>query len=307
MKAAVCKKYGPPEVLQLEEVAMPACTDNDILVRIMATTVNSGDVRVRGLVVNVFLKIMMRLVLGFSKPRRPILGTVYAGIVTETGKNISRFKKGDKVFGITGFRFGTYAEYISVEDKSIIAKMPFNADFEETASLPFGWHTAIYFLKKTGIEKRKRQKLLIYGATGSVGTAAVQLAQYYGAQVTVVCSTRGTTLMKRLGVENIIYYDCQDFTQTTQRFDIIFDAVGKVSKAVCKHLLNKGGCFVTVGGLTVASANVGQLHFIRELFERGKCRAIVDKTYPLSDIVEAHRYVDTGRKKGNVVIRMQNG
>ncbi|KQC02843.1 NADPH:quinone reductase [Pedobacter sp. Hv1] len=304
MKAAICSQYGPPEVLQLQEVAMPLCKDNEILVKIMATAVNSGDVRVRGLVVSGFLKIVMRLVLGFFKPRRPILGTVYAGIVVETGKNISQFKVDEKVFGITGFKFGTYAEYISVNEKSIVTHMPINASFEAAASLPFGWHTAIHFLERAGIENVKKPKVLIYGSTGSVGVAAVQLANYFNVALTVVCSSEGRELMRNLGVDNVICYDLQDFTQTPQKFDIIFDAVGKTSKPVCKHLLNTGGNFVTVGGLDMATEKVIHLQFIRQLFEKRKCRAIIDRVYPFSDIVAAHAYVDAGRKKGDVVVTM---
>ena len=306
MKAAICSQYGPPEVLQLQEVAMPLCKDNEILVKVMATAVNSGDVKVRGLAVNGFLKIAMRLVLGFFKPRRPILGNVYAGVVVETGKNISQFKIDEKVFGITGFKFGTYAEYISVNEKSSVTQMPVNASFEAAASLPFGWHTAIHFLERAGIEHAKKPKVLIYGATGSVGVAAVQLTNYFNVTLTVVCSAEGSELMKSLGVDSVICYDLQDFTQIPQKFDIIFDAVGKTSKSACKHLLNKGGNFVTVGGLDVATEKVIHLQLIRQLFEKGKCRAIIDRVYPFSEIVAAHAYVDTGRKKGDVVVTMHH-
>lgn len=302
MKAAVCNRYGPPGVLQLQEVAKPVCKDNEIIVRIMATSVNTGDVRVRSLAVKGFLRIIMRLVLGFYKPRRPILGTVYAGMVEEVGEKVTQFKTGENVFGITGFRFGTYAEYISVNKKSIVTPMPAHASFEEAASLPFGWHTALYFLKKAGIQKREKPKVLIYGATGSVGVAAVQIAKYFDTVPTVVCSSKGKQLMENLGVYDIICYDRQDFTQTTQKFDIIFDAVGKIAKPVCKHMLTEGGCFVTVGGLDVAKEKIAHLQFIRQVFEEGKCRAVIDRVYPFSDIVAAHAYVDTGRKKGDVVV-----
>jgi NADPH:quinone reductase-like Zn-dependent oxidoreductase len=203
---------------------------------------------------------------------------------------------------MAGFTFGAYAEYIAVRENSVVAPMPVNASFEEAASLPFGWHTAIYFLKKAGIEHRKKPKVLIYGATGSVGMAATQLAQYYDSELTVVCSSQGNQAMENLNVTNVIYYDLHDFTQTIQTFDIIFDAVGKTSKSACKHLLNRGGSFVTVAGMDMATSEIGHLEFIRQLWEEGKCKASVDKIYPFAEIVAAHAYVDTGRKKGDVVL-----
>lgn len=304
MKAVICSKYGLPEVLQLRDVERPACKDNEILISIMATSVNSGDVKMRGLATTGFKKVIMQLVLGISKPRRPILGNVFSGIVESKGNKVSRFRVGDKVFGMTGFKFGTYAEYINLNEKSTVIKMPVNASFEEAASLPFGWHTAIYFLKKAGIEKRKKPTVLIHGSTGSVGVAAVQLVQYFGAVLTVVCSSKGKPLMEMTGVKDIIAYDLEDFTQTNQKFDIIFDAVGKTSKTICKKLLNWGGSFVTVGGLDVAREQITHLKLIQELFEKGKCSAVIDRIYPFNDIVAAHTYVDTGRKKGDVVLKV---
>ncbi len=302
MKAVICTKYGPPGVLQIQDVDRPVCKDNEILIRIMATSVNSGDVRVRGLAISGFQKIIMRLVLGISKPRKPILGNVFSGIVENKGNKVSKLEVGDSVFGMTGFKFGTYAEYISISEMDTIIKMPVNASFEEAASLPFGWHTAIYFLKKACIEKYKKPKILIYGATGSVGVAAVQLAQYFDTELTVVCSSKGKPLMEMMGVKNIIAYELEDFTQITAMFDIIFDAVGQTSKKVCKKLLNKGGSFVTVGGMDVARGQIIHLEIIKKLFEEGECTAIIDRIYPFNEIVSAHAYVDTGRKKGNVVI-----
>lgn len=303
MKAVICTKYGPPEVLQIQDVDRPACKDSEILIRIMATSVNSGDVKVRGLATTGFKKVIMQLVLGISKPRRPILGNVFSGIVESKGNKVSKFKVGDKVFGMTGFKFGTYAEYICMNERSTVLQMPANASFEQAASLPFGWHTAIYFLKKAGIEKHKKPKVLIYGATGSVGMAAIQLAQYFGAILTAVCSSEGKPLMEIMGVKDVIAYDREDFTQTTHKFDIIFDTVGKTSKTICKKLLNRGGNFVTVGGLDVAREHIMHLKLIQELFEKGKCSAVIDKIYPFTDIVAAHTYVDTGRKKGDVVLK----
>lgn len=302
MKAAVCTQYGSPEVLQIQEVDKPACKNNETLVKIMATSVNSGDVKVRGLAVSGFLKLIMRFALGFFKPRKSILGTVYAGIVEEIGKNTNRFKVGDKVFGMTGFKFGTYAEYISIKENSVVAIMPINASFEEAVALPFGWHTAIYFFEKSGIKTYKNPVILVYGSTGSVGIAAVQLAQYFDADLTVVCSSAGKNLMESLNVKNVIFYDYQDFTKSNKKFDLIFDAAGKITKPECKNLLSPGGRFVTVGGMDMATEKVTHLQLIKELFERGECTAVIDKKYPFREIIAANRYVDSGRKKGNVVV-----
>jgi NADPH:quinone reductase-like Zn-dependent oxidoreductase len=306
MKAVVCRQYGSPEVLQICEVDLPVCRNNEILIRVMATSVNSGDVKVRGLALNGFMKLMMRLVLGFFRPRKSILGNVYAGVVEGVGKNTNRFKKGDKVFGMTGFNFGTYAEYICIKEKSFVGIMPGNARFEEATSLPFGWHTAIYFFEKAGIKAFKKPAILVYGATGSVGVSAVQLAQYFDADLTVVCSSSGKDLMESLDVKKLIFYDREDFTKSDKKFDFIFDAVGKISKRKCKNLLNPNGKFLTVGGWDMAIAKVSQLKLIAELFEKGKCRAVIDKVYPFCEIVRAHQYVDTGRKKGNVVVTLSS-
>lgn len=307
MKAVICTRYGAPDVLQIREVPKPVCGDRQIIVKIVATAVNSGDVRVRALKTTGFLKLVMRFVLGFSKPRKAILGTVFAGVVSEVGKDAKQYKVGEKVFGATGFGFGTYAQYIALSEKAIMAPMPSNASFEEAAALPFGWQTAIYFLQKAGIEILKNSKVLIYGATGSVGTAAVQLARHYNATVTAVCSAAGKELVLELGIAAIICYDKEDFTKTAEKFDIVFDAVGKTSKRQCRHLLKPGGQYVTVGGLSVAAEKAEQLESVRSLFEQEKCLAVIDKVYDLDDIVEAHRYVDMGRKKGNVVVRVNAG
>lgn len=213
MKAIICPKYGPPEVLEIHEVDKPTLKNNEILVKIMSTTVNSGDVRVRALRVEGFMKIVMRFVLGFSKPRQPILGTVFSGIVENVGSQVSDFKIGDHVFGATGFKFGTYAEYITVNEKSAVIIMPKNASFDQAASLVFGGQTAVYFLKKAGINKRTGLKILIVGGTGSVGTSAIQIAKYYGGEVTTVCSSDGFELARNLGTDHIIQYDKEDFTK----------------------------------------------------------------------------------------------
>jgi NADPH:quinone reductase-like Zn-dependent oxidoreductase len=304
MKAVICTKYGPPEVLQIQDVPKPIPKDSEILVKIVATAVNSGDVRVRSLDVKGFMKTVMRFVLGFSKPRKPILGTVFSGIVEQAGKNVSNFKIGDEVYGITGFEFGTYAEYIAVSEKSVVVKKPSNATFEEAAAICFGGQTAYYFLEKANISKKANLKVLVYGATGAVGTAAIQIAKYHHAEVTAVCSEQGKELVQELSADKIILYNKEDYTKTAEKYAIIFDAVGKITKKQCEHLLNHGGIFKSVEGLDMASEEIKQLEFLRELFEKGKYKATIDKTYSIDEIVAAHRYVDTGRKKGNVVIKI---
>ncbi|MBT6998006.1 MAG: NAD(P)-dependent alcohol dehydrogenase [Prolixibacteraceae bacterium] len=304
MKAVICTKYGSPEVLQIQEVEKPIPKNNQILIKIVATAVNSGDVRVRSLDVNGFLKVIMRLVLGISKPRKPILGTVFSGVVETVGDKVSKFKVGDKVFGMTGFNFGTYAEYIAINQDSNVLEMPHNATFDDAVSLIFGGQTAIYFLEKAKIVEMSNPKILIIGATGSVGTGAIQIARHHNADITVVCSSEGFELVKSLGVYNVILYDKVDFTKQTNKFDIIFDAVGKTNKQECKHLLKEKGEYKSVDGSGYASETLKQLQLLKKLFEKGKFKAVIDKVFPMDKIVEAHRYVDTGRKKGNVVLRI---
>jgi NADPH:quinone reductase-like Zn-dependent oxidoreductase len=304
MKAVICTKYGKPDVLQIQDVNIPIPNNNEILVRIISTAVNSGDIRVRGLAVEGFMKIIMRLVLGFSKPKKPILGTVYAGIVEDVGAKVNNFKKGDNVFGMTGFNFGTYAEYITIKEKDNVSIMPVNATYDEAVSLIFGGQTAIYFIEKAKLPEKKAQKVLIIGATGSVGTAAIQIAHYYKADVTVVCSSAGKSLVESLGVSKTILYDKEDFSKQTNQYDFIFDAVGKTTKKQCQHLLKKDGVYKTVGGLEYASESQQQLEFLKMLFENGKLKATIERTYSFDKVVEAHEYVDTGRKKGNVILKV---
>ncbi len=304
MRAVFCTKYGPPEVLKIELTKRPEPNADEILIKIIATAVNSGDVRVRGLAVEEFLKLVMRLVLGFSKPRKPILGTVLSGIVEEIGKNATRFKPGDEVFAMTGFKFGTYAEYVSIKENGNVVHKPSNASFEESAAIIFGGSTAIHFLNKAKIECTPGKRILIYGSTGAVGTSAIQIAKYYNAVVTAVCSESGIDLVKSLGADDVVVYTKEDFTKTDKKYDIVFDAVGKIDKETASQCLTKGGVFVTVGGLEVASETREQLLFLKDLFETNQLKAVIDKMYNIADIVEAHRYVDTGRKKGNVVVKI---
>lgn len=301
MKAVICTQYGSPEVLQIQEVEKPTPKKNQLLIKIVATAVNSGDIKVRSLDVNGFLKVIMRLVLGISKPRKPILGTVFSGIVETVGDKVSKFKVGDKVFGTTGFKFGTYAEYITVNQNSNVIEMPENATYEETAAIIFGGQTAIYFLDKAKISEIRNAKILIIGATGSVGTAAIQIAKYHKADITAVCSSEGQRLVNELGVKNVILYDREDFTIKTEKFDIIFDTVGKSNKKQYNHLLKENGMYKSVRS-GYASETIHQLKLLKELLEKGECKAVIDKTFPMEKVVEAHRYVDIGRKKGNVVL-----
>ena len=303
MKAVICTNYGPPEVLQIQEVPKPIPNDNQILVKVVATAVNSGDVRVRSLDVKGFMKVIMRLVLGISKPRKPILGTVFSGVVESIGDNVSKFKISDKVFGLTGFKFGTYAEYIAVNQNSNVLEMPKNATYEEAAAIIFGGQTAIHFLEKAKIAQKSNPKVLIVGATGSVGTAAIQIAKHYNANVTAVCSSNGHKLVSAFEVKNIVLYDKEDFTNRADRFDIIFDAIGKSNKNQCKNLLNENGIFKSVSS-GYASESKQQLQLLKDLFEKRAFKATIDKTFSMDKIVDAHRYVGTGRKKGNVVLKI---
>lgn len=302
MKAVICTKYGTPEVLQIREVSKPIPKDSQILVKIVASAVNSGDVRVRSLDVEGFMKLIMRLVLGISKPRKPILGTVFSGVVENTGVKVTKLKVGDKVFGMTGFNFGTHAEYIVINENSNVIEMPNNATFEEAAAIIFGGQTAIYFLDKAKLTTKPNKKILIIGATGSVGTAAIQIAKHHNADITAVCSSKGEKLVSELGVTKIILYDKDDYTKQTEKFDIIFDAVGTSNRNQCKNLLNKNGVYVNV--LVYASENIRQLQLLKDLFEKGALKAVIDKTFHIDEIIEAHRYVDTKRKKGNVVLKI---
>lgn len=303
MKAVICTKYGSPEVLEIKEVEKPIPRENQILVKIFASAVNSGDVRVRSLDVEGAMKVLMRLVLGLSKPRKPILGTVFSGIVESIGINVTKYKIGDNVFGMTGFKFGTYAEYIAVNENSNVLEMPKNVTYEQAAAVIFGGQTAIHFLEKAKIAKRSNPKILIFGATGSVGTAAIQIAKFHKADITAVCSSEGYHLVSTLGINKIILYDKEDFTRKTEKFDIIFDAVGKSNKNKCKNILKEDGDFVSVSA-GYASENIQQLQLLKMMFELGALDATIDKTFAIDRVVEAHRYVDTGRKKGNVVLKI---
>ncbi|WP_309118551.1 NAD(P)-dependent alcohol dehydrogenase [Paenibacillus sp.] len=300
MKAVVCTKYGGPDVLKLAEVEKPVPKGNEILVKVHATTVASGDLRVRGFVSPVLFWLPMRIVLGISKPRNAVLGVELAGEVVDVGNRVKRFKKGDRIFALTGMKFGGYAEYATIPEHATVARMPSNATYGEAAAIPFGGTSALYFLRKGGI--RSGQRVLIYGASGSVGTSAVQLAKHFGAEVTAACSAANADFVKSLGADDVVDYAKEPITAGGKRYDLVLDAVGKLVKSETTNALAPGGNYTTVDGQGIAKVSQADLQFLKDLYEAGKLRAVIDRRYPLAQIPEAHRYVETGRKKGNVVI-----
>lgn len=300
MKAAVCLGYGAPEQVKVMEVSIPKVGKQDVLIKVMASAVNSGDVRMRGLIANPLTRIAIRLVLGVSKPRQPILGVALAGEIVEVGEDVRSFKVGDQVYAMTGMRLGGHGQFAALSEKSCIGLKPPSATYEEAAVLPFGGTTAIHFLNKAGL--KSGQEVMIYGASGSVGTAAVQVAAYHGAKVTAVCSARHGDMMVEIGAHEMLDYKSTDFKTLPKKFDIIFDAVGKVKKAELEQLIKEGGTFISVAGYGVASERKAFLTLLAQMFEEGKLKAVIDRTYPLDEIVEAHRYVDQGVKSGNVAI-----
>jgi NADPH:quinone reductase-like Zn-dependent oxidoreductase len=296
MKAVIYEKYGSPEVLQLAEIPKPVPKDNEVLIKIHATTVTAGDWRLRK--ADPFLA---RIFNGLFKPTRvKILGFELAGVIEEVGAKVQSFKKGDPVFASCGLRFGGYAEYTCLPVKNDIALKPSNMSFEEAAAVPIGGLTALRFLKQAGI--KAGDKVLVYGASGSVGSFAIQIAKAKGAEVTAVCSTPNLDLVKKLGADKVIDYTKEEYSQSTDSFDIVFDAVGKSSGTAAKKVLKSGGKFVTVK--KSPKSNPGDLLFLNELIEAGKLVSVIDRRYTLEQIREAHAYAESFRKKGNVVVNI---
>jgi NADPH:quinone reductase-like Zn-dependent oxidoreductase len=303
LKAVVCTRYGPPEVLRLEEVATPVPRKNEVRMRISATAVTSSDCYLRGLRLSPAYRIMARLAIGWNAPRQPVLGMVLSGEVDSVGPDAKSFEVGERVFGFNQHRFGTYAQYVCWPEDGLLATRPANLTDEETAAIPYGGLLALHFLRRAGV--RAGQRVLIYGASGAVGTSAVQLARHFGAQVTGVCSAANVDLVASLGATTVIDYTSEDFTERATRYDLILDAVGKRKSAAslrqCRRALASGGACVSVDNGT-PKLRREDLVLLGELATKGEIAPVTDRRYPLDDIVEAHRYVDNGHKRGNVVV-----
>lgn len=302
MKAVIYKKYGPPGVLNLMEIQKRKPQDNEILVKIYAATVTSGDARLRSSNFPPLFWLPARILFGLFKPKKKILGHEFAGVIEEIGKNVSKFKVGDQVFGTTTMlKTGSYAEYICLPEawkNGVVAIKPNNLSYNEAAALPVGAMTAMYLLNKANL--KKGDKILIYGASGSVGSYAVQLAIQHGLSVTAVCSNSNFEMVKSLGAERLIDYKKEDYTKGAEKYDIVFDAVGKTNKS--NKIIKTGGSFVSVKMLT--KEKDVHLKKIKFFAENGTIKPFIDRTFSLIDIVSAHEYVDTGRKRGNVVIEI---
>jgi NADPH:quinone reductase-like Zn-dependent oxidoreductase len=322
MKAIVCTKYGPPSVLELRELAKPIPKDNEVLIRVHAATVTTGDCETRSFTFSMMFWLPLRVMLGFFKPRKLILGQELAGEIEAVGNKVTRFKKGDNVFAATLLRFGAYAEYICLPETYPILHKPESLTFEEAATIPTGGINGLHFIKKANIQSG--QKVLINGAGGSIGTYAIQIAKDIGAQLTCVDSTEKLDMLRSIGADRVVDYTQQDFTKSGETYDVIIDVIGKSNYSRCIRMLNPGGRYV-IGTFTflglirgiwtsmtsgkkvlseMANYRIEDLSILNELIVAGKIKPIIDKHYPLEGIVEAHTYVEEGHKKGNVVIRV---
>jgi len=316
MKAIVCTKYGPPEVLQLKEVKKPTPKKNEICIKVHATTVTSSDCILRGFNIPAWrlTGLMMGIFMGFGKPKNPILGMASAGEVDSMGSDVKRFKIGDQVIDYTALsptkiRFGTYAQYHCIPEDWIVLPKPSKVTYEEAAAIPYPGELAMFFLKKGDIQKRKN--VLIVGASGSIGTTAVQLARHFGAKVTGICSTANLELVRSLGAERVIDYTKEDYSKRSERYDLILDAVPqqvadrKSLKSQAQNALTPDGKYVSIDD-GIAKTSYEDLVLIMDLAESGKFKPVIDRSYPLEQIPEAHRYVEKGHKKGNVVITVEH-
>ena len=316
MKAIVCTKYGPPDVLQLKEVADPTPKKNEIRIKIHATTVTSSDCMIRSFDIPMWqpIGLMMRIAVGFGRPRNPILGMVAAGEVDSVGSDVKRFKIDEQVLAYTVLsptktRFGTYAQYICIPEDWIVLPKPSNLTFEEAAAIPYPGELAMFFLKKGDIQRRKN--VLIVGASGSIGTTALQIARHYGAKVTGVCSTANLELVRSLGAEAVIDYTKEDYSKRDERYDLILDAVPqqvadrKSLRSQAKNALTTDGKYISIDD-GIAKVSYDDLALLLDLTKSGEFKPVIDRSYPLEQMVEAHRYVEAGHKKGNVVITVDH-
>lgn len=326
MKAIVCTRYGPPDVLQLREIEKPSPKNNELLIRVHATTVTAGDCGLRSLKFPLPFQLLIRIGFGFRAPRKKILGQELAGEIEAVGSDVKRFREGDPVFAWTGFRLGAYAEYTCLPEIAVVAIKPANMTYDESACLPVGGLEAVHFLRKANV--RKGQKVLINGAGGSMGTFAIQIAKHFGANVTGVDGTEKLDMLRTIGANKVVDYTQEDFSKEGETYDVIFDLVGKGSYSRCLRSLKENGVYLMGnpglshrlrgrwtsmrGGKKIISRTyttstiIEDLMFLTGLVEAGQIRSVIDRRYRLEEMAEAHRYVDTGRKKGNVVITVEH-